>query len=254
MEANTGEERMEQIELYLSGKLSDRERTTFERLLQTDSALAREVENVKITRSLIRNYGLREELKNIHAKVMAEGREEASTIPLSSYVMRIAAGLLLLLVSVFVLQLATVSGERVFTSNFNTYPVEMNRGEGNTSKIKSLYSEGNYQDVINTYEQKTSPSPSVEEAFLAGNAFLALSQPQPAIDAFQKIVQPNHTNTTQYQEEAEYYLGLAYLQDKQAEKAAQVFKAIRNNPAHLYHDKVDNWWFTWKMQLLQWKE
>ena len=80
-------------------------------------------------------------------------------------------------------------------------------------------------DLIQQYDTIRFPKP--EDYFLAGNAFLTTHQPVKAIDAFTALQQINQpVNTHIFEEDAEYYLALSYLANREPAKAIPIFEKI----------------------------
>jgi hypothetical protein len=44
-----------------------------------------------------------------------------------------------------------------------------------------------------------------------------------------------------FDDDTEYYLAMSYLKNGQASDAVPIFEKIHEEPTHLYHDKVGNW-------------
>jgi tetratricopeptide (TPR) repeat protein len=71
-------------------------------------------------------------------------------------------------------------------------------------------------------------------------ANLELKKYSEAIDAFGQVIAANAKSGDNYfQDEAEYYLALAYLASNQATKAMPLLEKIRADKNHLYNEKVN---------------
>lgn len=104
-----------------------------------------------------------------------------------------------------------------------------------------------YQAVASTFEKLTETSN--REKFLAAYAYMKLQRDKEAQPLFEDILSFNEkTGSKLYQDEAEYYLALTFLHTGQHTLALQLFKKIRQQPSHTYHDQVDQWVIT----RLQW--
>ncbi len=256
MESNAELGRAEYIDRYLRGELAEADRVDFERKLQEDAALYEEVESVRSVRSLLKNYGMRQDLQAIHARKMAEKGRSSSFQWLGSMPMRIAAGVVLLLASVLVIRMATLNPDSLGTQA-DTYQPEVVRGEANTPRSPSHmllleYANGNYKSVVSLYNQLRNPA--IEDIFIASNAYLALARPDEAIKGFKRVLsQSNETSDRQFYPDAQYYLAWAYLKDNQVGQAESIFSQIHNTPSHPYHKKVGTW-FYWQVKLLRWKQ
>ncbi|HEY4965985.1 MAG TPA: tetratricopeptide repeat protein [Puia sp.] len=99
------------------------------------------------------------------------------------------------------------------------------------------------------YDFKASNSPVPEDYLLAGIAYLENKQPQKAIATFKVIIQKNiESNSDFFQEEAEYYLAMSYLDNQQPEKALPIFKNIQADKENRYNSTVSDW-FMLKMKI-----
>jgi tetratricopeptide (TPR) repeat protein len=275
MEYEADMEQWERVEAYLSGELMEDERTDFEQKIRLDSELAQAVEQARISRLAVRHYGLRNDLKAIHAQMMTrrqpsgtsassdthetiDSRPQPRVLPLWKYGSRIAASLLLLVLAFATVRFATLSGENL-SEGRALYTVETNRGaeaDEIKAQLRTAYAQGDYRRCVNLYEsQQPAADPAANEAnLIAGNAYLSLNQPEKAGNCFQKILSANEQLPEKpFQEDAEYYLALSLLRAGRVSEAEALFAEIRQNPSHAYHSQV-SWWFYQQLQWLKWKE
>jgi tetratricopeptide (TPR) repeat protein len=261
MEANEEMRQWERIDSYLSGELEGEALSTFEQAILREKTLAEAVEKARISRMAIRNYGLRHSLKNIHAQALAEKKTPSRVVPIWRYAARIAASIVVVLVSVVVFRLGTVSNESLADVKDNLFSVESTRGDANSGnmivrKMKDAYQQGDYQQCATLYEnnQLSGQTGHREENLLAGNAYLALNLPERASTCFQKVLDANkNTVEKQFEDEAEYFLGLALLQENKVAAADTIFTKIYHQPNHEYHKKVSTL-FYWQMKWLKFRE
>jgi tetratricopeptide (TPR) repeat protein len=256
METNDEQSSFELIEQYLDGSLSENERMLFEQKIQKDDLLAKEVQNLRSTRSVIRSYGYRQDLKAIHAKAMAERQSQKSVFALWGTPMRIAASILLLVVCGLSINLATVSSGSLIDKRYESYEIETNRGgfeagHSLSREIQQEYVNKNYSKVAALYE--THQVNTLRETFVVANAYMALSRPAKAIPAFKKVLALGEKDRSfEFFHDAEYYLAWAYLKNHQVAEADRIFTKIYQSDYHPYHDKI-NWWFYWQMKLIHLK-
>jgi tetratricopeptide (TPR) repeat protein len=155
------------------------------------------------------------------------------------YGVRIAAVLIILFgLSVFY-QYLTATPEKLFNENYQSYNLRETRGVSANS-LEFWYKKGNMDSLIQEFNGLKSPQ--TEDYFLVGNAFLITHQPAKAIESFLAIDQINKTaNTHSYEEDAEYYLALSWLDNKEPGKALPVLEKIHADPGHPYNKKVSAW-------------
>ncbi len=251
MESDATLEQSEYIDRYLKGQLSAAEGAAFGQRVQQDGAFAAEVASQQSVRSLVRQYGYRQDLTAIHREVMAEQRAKSGfnawTSPL-----RIAAAITLLFVFAAVLRLSTLSTQGVVAQGYQPYAADVTRGEtyvpqDASQQLVREYANGNYGAVVKNFGQHQLGSP--QDVLIAANAYLALSQPAQAIPLLQRVVAEANRTTAQ---DAEYYLAWAYLKNDQLPEAERLFAAIRQNPDHKYHPDVDRSLY-WNIRLLRLK-
>jgi tetratricopeptide (TPR) repeat protein len=249
-------EKIELIDRYLRKELSGNEKETFEKRVDTKPDFRQEVEDMKISREVIRSYAIREEIKAIRQAMLQKSKKST---PVSSqsfkvYAFRIAASILLLMVAMAGYQYASLSGDRLYAEKAITYHTETTRGEQaqhEEAEAVSYYQQGNYAQYIASYEQWSSPT--LKATFLAGNAYLQLSEVEKATAAFREILEKNaQGNEKHFQDEAEYYLAMALVKKGDYTQAYTMLETIVHNPNHKYHEMV-NTYYLWKLKMMVWK-
>lgn len=252
-------EKLELIDRYLRNELSGTEKTTFEQKVGKNADFKQELEDMQISQEMIRSYAMREEIKSIRKAMLQENKSNTSTSSPSFkfYAVRIAASILLVVVALAAFQYASLSGDSLYAEKAMIYPTETTRSGQEDTDISaeelaiSYYRLDDFQRYIEHYEQLTSPS--IKATFLAGNAYLQLSDNEKAISAFNIVLEQNDPNTLmQFQEDAEYFLALAMIKNGDYEQAYALMETIANNPDHRYHDMVDTF-YLWKLKIMQWK-
>lgn len=235
---------------YLDGELNGEELDAFEKLLARDPLLTEKLRSFELARQVVQHYGLKQQVSTVHGTMMAELRNDPSKLsggrvyPFIRITMRVAASLLLLCVLFSVYQFMAVSSSKLAQDGYHTYDLSVTRGEETYSIIERSYLDKNFTAVIRELSKSTSPT--VNEHFLGGQAYLVTHQPAKAIDEFKRVV---GDQSATYKEDAEYYLGISYLQNDQPEKAKTLFEKIYLDKDHLYHDQV-TMWTMFKLRLL----
>ncbi len=253
-------EKIELIDRYLRNELGENEKNTFDQKVVDTPGFKQDVEDMKISQEVIRNYAMREEIKSIRKSMLEESN--ATTTPVSRsfgfYASRIAASILLLILVLGTYQYASLTGDDLYAEKAMVYHPETYRsGQNDTEsnleeKAISLYQQENYHQYTENYKQLSSPS--LKATFLAGNAFLQQSENTEAITAFQQILEANKNQSVkQFQEDAEYYLALAQVKNGNYSQAHQLMKSIADNQAHKYHEMI-NTYYLWKLKMMEWKD
>ncbi len=256
---NTEQHRWEQIDSYLRGELNTSEKADFDAQLAQNTSLTEEVESIRSAGSLVRNYGQREELKAIHQKMLDSQKHTQSTVFQGiNFYLRIAAIIVFLVVAWSGIGFATLTPSSLYADEYSGYVPDAVRGAESPKRPKTEqlmqveYVNANYVRVAQLY--KESASKTLKETFIAGNAYLALDQPNIAASCFKRVMYLSaKENTYDYYQDAEYYLAWSYLKNNQLNEAIKLFDKIYHSEFHTHNPDVDSW-FYWKLKLLQWKK
>lgn len=240
---------------YLDGELSVEEKQILEKNLVSNPELQQELERLRISREAIRLFGLKEQVSVIHKQMMQElapkkNRKQASRI--IRYTMGVAASLLLIVGGWLAYNFVTLSSDKVFASRYQSYELaNLRDGSADETAIEKAYHEKNYKEVLSL--NKSEKAPSINENFLCGAAALELKENTRAIDCFRNVLLADKTaKQPLLKDEAEYYLALSYLRNKDYDFALELMKNIKSDPNHLYQQKVTNKLIR-QVKMLKWK-
>jgi tetratricopeptide (TPR) repeat protein len=237
------ENTFEKLVRYLDGELRGEELKSFENTLAQSIDLQEELNKLVMARDAVRSYGLREQVAATHKEMMQElnssprGASTGKTRSLFSSAIGIAASFLLILLSFCIYQYATVSSSKLFTSNYQAYNLSVSRDNEQASELERSFAIkdfGRFQQEFANQKIHT-----VKENFLAGQVFLSIGQLRRAIDLFSEVSH-NASEDNLLKDDAEYYLALTYLKNDQPEDAMKIFRQIKKDKSHLYHDEVSN--------------
>jgi hypothetical protein len=238
-----------QIDAYLDGYLSGEELEKFEKLLNADPDLGTEVERVRVARMMIKNEALREKLKTIQSELIFEKIFLSGSKSIWKYV---ALALVLLLTVIFVFKIFLINNDQLFEEAYHPYILRALDVDEPDNSLLYNFAGKNYQDVVNIYENK--PDYNNEINFFAGVSYLELNQPDSAIHTLLKIQEEsNKGGDHQYLEDAEYYLGFAYLKDNNVDFSDWYFSKIYHDPDHPYNEKLENWFYL-RLRLLKFRK
>lgn len=142
------------------------------------------------------------------------------------------------------------TSDRLFRQHYQTYEVNVERsGIATTSPIVSQYQQKNYNEVIAQHEKAVASI--TKEKMVVASAYMELSRYDEAINIFRDIIAQNVTTGNRlYHDEAEYYLALAYMKNKQYDNAYQLFDKINTDKEHTFNGDVD-WWFLTRVKWLK---
>jgi len=230
---------------YLDGELEGEQLLAIREKIATDKNLAAELESLRLTRTAVATYGLKKTIGSVHTEMMKELANQTPAPVISmrnllKYGLRVAAVLLLVAGSAAVFQYFTATPEKLFNDNFEAYQLTETRGNANSNLLETAYKNGRMQDVMDAFKQLTVPQP--QDYFLQANAALRLRNAPAAIASLQMLQKINAGNNAHYYEDdIEYYLGLAYLDNNQPAMTLPIFERIHADKNHPYHKKISAW-------------
>jgi tetratricopeptide (TPR) repeat protein len=127
--------------------------------------------------------------------------------------------------------------QKLFVENYHHYDRHILRGGSEQSHLMASYTDGKMDSVIWDFKNLSSPVP--EEYILAGIAYLEENQTQKAIETFKTLIRKNeHSKTDFFQDDAEYYLAMSYLDNDEPEKAMPFFERITADPENRHYADV----------------
>lgn len=231
----------EKLVQYLDGELSGSEKENIEKQLASDRDLQNELENLQLARGVVRSYGLKQQVGSIHQQMINElqtpVRKISSNRRIIRYGIAIAASVLVVILGAVIYNSNSVSSEKLFAENYHSYEVSTTRNGGTTeTAIEKAYKEKDYKQV--TVLADTSIN-NIKDLFLTAMAYMELKNNVKAIEEYKKVIAKNESaGTNMLKDEAEYYLALAFLHNKDYDHALEMMNKIHNDPNHIYNEKI----------------
>lgn len=238
------EQLQERIAQYVAGLLPPQETAQFEQEIQQNEALQAEVQLQREVQTLITLYGKQQAAKNKIEQIAAtltageEGTKTVSMFQKLRPILAIAAVLVLAVGAYFIFSEQTKDPQQLFAQNFSPYANTLTvRGMADTSTIAKTeteamqyYQNQQYPQAAATFNQLAQMNPKDQNTydFYAGISLLANLQ---ATDALQKL-QTVAGNNNPYQEQAQWYMALAYLQNKDTNKAKELLQQMAAQSIH----------------------
>ena len=152
-------------------------------------------------------------------------------MPRSAIYFAIAAVLVMGILSVLsVFNRSPRSEERMFAAYYKPYPnnIPLLRGEGTDSLLQSAMSAYEIKDYDNATRLLQAllagGQENVAARFYLGNALLSLDQPALAVKHFQQVLL---REDSKLQEQAEWYMALAYLKMKEPDRAKSILAEVK---------------------------
>lgn len=241
---------------YLDNELNDSQRQLIESQLLKSVELQQQLERLQLAKQAFTQFSRRQQVSSIHDEMMKNlprtQEKSAAPVRVLRRIMRIAVLLLVLILIAGIVQYSMLDANRLYLSHYDAYTLGTSRGNNNMPALEQAYRQNNMQQVIAVYESNAARQPA--DHFLAGQAYLATDNPQKAITAFEAQLQANESRSPKpYQDDAEYYLALAWLKLGRADKALPLFQQIHDQKAHAYNREVSGWYLT-QLRWLQRKQ
>lgn len=197
--------------------------------------------------AVVQHYNLAKQVQLVHQQFINAAKtatqpQEAKVVRMSpvKMMMRIAAAVVILLASLTAVQYFTSTGSSFYYNLNEGYIVNNTRDGQQASAIIEAYQSGNYKRTIELFEQINNPGN--RELFITANSLMQLNNTTRSIELYQQILNNNKTAAQKfYQDEAEYYLAMAYLKNNETDKALPILTQIADDKNHTYHDKIDKW-------------
>ncbi len=224
------------MDRYLNEEMTEQERVDFETALSQNSLLRKQLEEHQMILEGIRCYGRKETWQKIQQlEVEASSHSIEDRTIVTKWLFRsMAASVLLLMIGFsYYWHKDERMYTRLFERNFEAYqplggPVRGgNAEEFVLDRAFAAYYKKRYEQAIDLFKQANTQEDNYHIWFYLGNAYLGLDQAEDAIQALQKVL------TYQQVEEnirirTHWYLGLAYLKQKNKEAALDALRAIQN--------------------------
>lgn len=240
--SNSTNDMSEKLVRYLDGELQGSEKAELEKQLVNDKTLGEQLEELRLAKEAIRQYGLKQDVAGIHRGMMQEfqspTREIGAARRIIRYTMSVAAGLLIIFLGFMTYNYFSLSPGRLFRENYRSYELTTVRGGSGEeiSPVEKAYREKKYTDVVAVTVDRPF---TIKEDFLRAMSYAEIPDNAKAIDSYKQVIVKNDAaGTNSFRDEVEYYLALAYIRDKNYNEALVLLEKIQDNPAHLYHDKI----------------
>jgi hypothetical protein len=211
-------------------------------LIQNDRDMAKEWETLHIAVDAILEKGLYEQVAAVRkayqaAKNITIKPQGAVVRKMFSNKMRIAASIVLFITAATLYKYTTVNSVSFYNKYYSSFELNTSRGAENSNTMEQAFRNKNWNEVVSMFN--SAAQKNNESYFLAGMAELELKNYNVAVTAFNHVISENAKSKDNYfQDEAEYYLAMAYLGNNEAAKAIPILEKIKADNNHVYHEKV----------------
>lgn len=221
---------------YVHNELSPEERYAFELEMENDPFLMESVEGLQqfaATHTISQLQQVQHDLfTSINQKTTTK---KASIKKINPFLLwAFAACFIGLIVTVswhFILQGNTPNTDQLFAAYYQplTHPDGTVRGEDNKHSEKdaiALYEKEDYFEAANLYQKLVNNNPeNIKNRLFLGISYLSSNQTEKAIVVLSGIQQ-----ATEYQQDIQWYLALAYIKNKNVTAAIPLLHALSESP------------------------
>ncbi len=221
---------------YLDGDMEAEEKNELEKRLDADGDLRQQLEELKFAIQAVKFGGMAEKVKGIHRQMAPQlatvKHSPGRTVRMfSRRTMSLAASIVIGLAMLGGWWAYKMQAAQIFEDHYVEFSLTEARGDSGLSGISDQFNQKNYREVIGNTGRKDLGS---QDSLLIALSFLHEQQNEKA-EAWLKAIQQQSTD---HRDDADYYLAFTYLAQKKYEKSYELFKAIHDDPRHLYHAAV----------------
>jgi hypothetical protein len=153
----------------------------------------------------------------------------------------------LIAISIFAYNFYKLSPQRIFNNYYKTYEFSI---PGTGSVFEKLYDEKKYERVTRTSK---GDALTAKDNFIKALCWLELRNAELSIPYFKRVLEHDAaTNASEWKEESEYYLSLAYILNKDYDLALPLLRKIYDEAGHKYNPRVTSRLIR-KVKLLKWR-
>ncbi|MGB0864086.1 MAG: tetratricopeptide repeat protein [Saprospiraceae bacterium] len=226
----------DEMEAYLSGKMTSKEEAAFDEIIKNTPELAQDINIMNeiddVLDNNIKEAAFRNQLNQLGNQYFSENENIDKNIPKKSilspkWIIGLIA-IILITISLWWLnsKSKTQTPEQLFAAYYEPYPAgEITRGNDTEEAYISYYNSGKYDKAASFLEELVSQFPDEDKYQIAlGNSYLNVnpSKTVEAIRIFEKVT----TKETVYQSTAKWYLAIAYLKNNDKEKALPLLENL----------------------------
>jgi tetratricopeptide (TPR) repeat protein len=240
------------VEQYIANEMAPHERVAFRKKLQSNPALAEEIELSQRIDSAL----LRDDIIDLRQKLLAAIQtdkainEEVPVVRMKTRKWWYAAASFVALVSVaaamYLQTSRPLSNDSLFSQYYNSENiVDQTRGNQNVVEAVIKFQQKDFATASELFKSILDKDNSnIAVWFYYGISNIETTNYDNAIKAFNTII---NQSDNLYIEHAEWYLGLCYLKNNQIKRAIDQFTSVANNPDNFHRQEAKD--ILQKMQL-----
>jgi tetratricopeptide (TPR) repeat protein len=219
-----------------------------------DPETSQEWKQLRLAVDAVEQAGLYERVSTVRTAWFANRSDTAPVVPavpvienhqggavvrsMSRIALRAAAVILVIGASSAIYKYTITSSTGMYSSFYNGYDLNTSRGAtAAPDAMEEAYKAKNWGGVDDAFRKKKVKDN--KSYFLEGMADMEAKRYDEAIGMFQQVMATNNLSGSDYfEDEAEFYLAMAWLARNDVKEAMPLLDKIRADKTHLYHDVV----------------
>ena len=216
--------------------------------IAADHETSQEWKQLRLAVDAVEQAALYEKVSTVRAEWLAHRPETASVSAvqpggavvrsISRLALRAAAVILVIGASTAIYKYTVTSSSGIYSSYYTSYDLNTSRGAtAAQDDMEEAYKARNWSGVDDAFRKKKAKSN--KSYFLEGMADMEAKKYDEAIGMFQQVIAANNLAGSDYfEDEAEFYLAMAWLARNDVKEAMPLLDKIKADKTHLYHDVV----------------
>ena len=220
------------IERYLANEMGPDEKTWFEKEVNGNEPLEKELLLRKKAELIIKSSDIMDLRSKLHSIEKSRALKEISRKIIRKHIINYAAAFtgLLLIGSILYYSSANLSKDAIYRKYYHAYE-SVSATRSAAPEVTTLYSEAigyynnkEYQKAAQTLEELIkSDKGNIEYRFQLANSYMGAERYPEAGDSYLKVIEDNNNL---FIEDAQWYLGICYVMTDQVEKAKNQMRII----------------------------
>jgi tetratricopeptide (TPR) repeat protein len=238
---NLQKDRSGDLMRYLDKEMEPADQLAFEAELKADEALYAEAGSLEGARTAVLLYGTTKQVSQIFAEERANAEMPVVQMPARRRILRYsiaaAASVILIFFAANLFNASRTSADGLYTEGFTRFEPSADRGTATEiSPLEKTYVAKNDAALISLYTAESDPAP--KDMLMAGIGYLETNRAPAAIEIFKSLLAKNTAaHTVSFNDEAVYYLALAYLKNKNYSNAVELMEKINADKENPYSIK-----------------
>jgi tetratricopeptide (TPR) repeat protein len=216
--------------------------------IAADPETSQEWQQLRLTVDAVKQAALYEKVSTVRAEWLAHRSNAASVstaLPggavvrsISRVALRAAAVVLVIGASAAIYKYSVTSSSGIYSSYYTSFDLNTSRGATTAQdEMEAAYKARNWSGVDDAFKKKKVKDN--KSYFLEGMADMEAKKYDEAIGMFQQVMAANNLAGSDYfEDEAEFYLAMAWLARNDVKEAMPLLEKIKADKTHLYHDVV----------------